>query len=169
MVRITEITPQLFPGFYSCFEILMQEGYAGFPPRLREFFIKKEYSQSNFVLWYEKQFRKIFLAMNEYDQVVGFLVGDNTYGGVAFITWVGVLPSYRKHGLGRSLMQVYEDYVKAKKAHIIELFTYEGVKDFYIKNGFLEIGRRESGFFGQTNIIMNKKIGIWDENNIPVS
>jgi ribosomal protein S18 acetylase RimI-like enzyme len=168
MVRITEITPALFPDFYNCFEVLMQEGYAGFPPKLKDFFIRKEYSQANFILWYEKKFRVIFLAINEYDKVVGFLVGDNTYGGIAFITWIGVLPAYRKKGLGSQLFHYYENYVKAKRAHLIELFTYEAVKDFYIKHGFTEVGRRESGFFGQTNIIMNKKIGDWNEDNIPL-
>jgi ribosomal protein S18 acetylase RimI-like enzyme len=169
MVKITEITPALFPKFYRCFEILMQEGYAGFPFKLREYFIKKEYSLSNFILWNEKQFRKFFLAIdNEGNgEIVGFLVGDNTYGGVAFITWIGVLPNFRHLGIGRQLLEVYEAYVKTKHAHLLELFTYEAVKPFYLKLGFLEIGRREQGFYGQKNIIMNKRIGNWDDNNIP--
>jgi len=167
MVRIAEITGPQFPAFFNCFEILMQEGYAGFPAKLREFFIMKEYSQSNFFQWYEKQLRKIYIAFNETEQLIGFLVGDNTYGGIAFITWIGVLPAYRKHGVGKQLLQFYEEYVRTRNAHLIELFTYEGVKEFYIKNGFKEIGRREEGFFGQQNIIMNKKIGSWDISNIP--
>ena len=168
MVRIEEITYSTFPDFYNCFEILMHEGYANFPEKLRNYFIKKEYSQSNFVLWFERKFRKIYLAFDERNQVIGFLVGDNTYGGVAFITWVGVLPAFRKLGIGRMLMEVYENYVISKNAHLLELFTYNSVKGFYEKYGFKEIGRREQGFFGQKNVIMNKKIGNWDDANIPL-
>ena len=167
MVRIVEVTPILFPKFYNCFEVLMEEGYSGFSPRLKEYFIKKEYSQSNLMLWFEKQFRKIFLALNDMDEVIGFIVGDNTYGGVAFITWLGILKQYRNLGIGKKLLEVYEGYIKTKNAHLIELFTYESVREFYIKNGFFEVGRREQGFFGQSNIIMNKKIGFWNDNNIP--
>jgi len=167
MVKIQEITNQMFESFYRCFESLMQEGYACFPPELKEYFIKKEYTLNNFILWCERKFRIIFLALDDQQRIIGFLVGDNSYGGVAFITWVGILPEYRKMGIGNQLLKTYEDHVKAKNAHLIELFTYDGVKGFYEKNGFVEIGRREQGFFGQTNIIMNKKIGNWDIKNIP--
>jgi len=167
MVRISEFQLRDIDSFYKCFEVLMQEGYAGFSDPIKEYFIKKEYSKSNFYLWVDRNFRKIFLAFNENDEIIGFLVGDNTYGGVAFITWVGVLKEYRSKGIGKMLIQTYENYVKAKNAHIIELFTYESVKGFYEVLGFIEIGRREQGFFGQKNIIMNKTIGQWDDKYIP--
>jgi len=167
MVRISEFQLRDIDSFYKCFEVLMQEGYAGFSDPIKEYFIKKEYSKSNFYLWVDRNFRKIFLALNEKNEIIGFLVGDNTYGGVAFITWVGVLKEHRSSGIGKMLIQTYENYVKAKNAHIIELFTYEGVKRFYEELGFMEIGRREHGFFGQKNIIMNKTIGQWDDKYIP--
>jgi len=167
MVRINDFLLSDIDDFYQCFEVLMNEGYAGFPPALREFFIKKEYSKSNFVLWVERNFRKIFLARDERNNVIGFLVGDNTYGGVAFITWIGVLKEFRRNGIAKELFYTYENYVKNKNAHLLELFTYDGVKGFYEKLGFFEVGRREQGFFGQKNIIMNKKIGTWDDIYIP--
>jgi ribosomal protein S18 acetylase RimI-like enzyme len=167
MVKIVEFQLRDLELFYNCFEVLMQEGYAGFPNPLKEYFIKKEYSKTNFYLWVEKNFRKIFLAIDDNNEIIGFLVGDNTYGGVAFITWIGVKKEQRAKGIGKMLFDAYQNYVIAKNAHIIELFTYEGVKGFYLSLGFQEIGRREQGFFGQENIIMNKIIGKWDNKNIP--
>jgi ribosomal protein S18 acetylase RimI-like enzyme len=167
MVRIVEFKLQDIDSFYRCFETIMQEGYAGFSKPLIEFFIRKEYSKNNFYLWVERNFRKIFLAINENNDIIGFLVGDNTYGGVAFITWIGVLKEYRSKGIGKLLFETYENYIRGLRAHIIELFTYEAVKGFYENLGFVEIGRRRQGFFGQKNIIMDKTIGSWDDKYIP--
>jgi ribosomal protein S18 acetylase RimI-like enzyme len=167
MVRISDFQLRDIDPFYKCFEVIMHEGYAGFSQPLIEYFIKKEYSKSNFYIWVERNFRKIFLAFNENNEIIGFLVGDNTYGGVAFITWVGILKEYRSGGVGKLLMETYENYIKPKNPHLIELFTYESVKGFYETLGFTEIGRRKQGFFGQENIIMNKVIGTWDDKSIP--
>jgi ribosomal protein S18 acetylase RimI-like enzyme len=167
MVRITEFKLSDLDAFYKCFEVLMNEGYAGFSNPIKNYFIKKEYSKNNFFLWVDRNFRKIFLALDDENEIIGFIVGDNTYGGVAFITWIGVLKEFRTKGVGKMLFETYENYVKSKKAHLIELFTYENVKGFYTNLGFAEIGRRSSGFFGQENIIMNKIIGTWDDAHIP--
>ena len=60
MVRIVEFQLNHLDPFYKCFEVLMQEGYAGFSSPLKEYFIKKEYCKTNFYVWVEKNLRKIF-------------------------------------------------------------------------------------------------------------
>lgn len=153
--------------FYELFSEIMHEGYAGYSERLINHFLTKEYSKANYYLWIERFFRNIFLAM-ENDKVVGFLVGDNTYGGVGFISWIGIKQQYRRQGVGASLYKVYEDFARSKNAHGIELYTYPKVAPFYLKLGFKQIGMREQGYFGQKNLIMHKKIGDWTDDNIPL-
>lgn len=153
-------------AFYDCFSELMQEGYGQFPKELSEYFLKKDYALENFNSWLDRNIRKILIAQDENGKVQGFLVGDHSYGGVGFISWFGIRKEFRGKGLGRKMYEVYESYLLGKNAHLIELYTYDGAKGFYEKLGFSEIGRRSPGFYGQLNIIMNKRLGDWSNANL---
>jgi ribosomal protein S18 acetylase RimI-like enzyme len=98
--------------------------------------------------------------------VIGFLIGDHSYGGVCFISWFGILKEYRKQGLGSMLLKKYIEYALSRRAHLIELYTYNGASGFYEKHGFQLIGKREQGFFGQKNLIMNIKLKDFDVNDV---
>lgn len=152
--------------FYPCFEEVMKEGYAGYSKALITHFTNNDYSKNNFYIWLERFLRVVYIAKED-GRTVGFIVGDNTYGGVAFVSWLGVLQDYRKKGIGASLYNTYENFALSRKAHLIELYTYSKVQPFYLKLGFMEIGHREEGYFGQPNIIMNKVLGKWSDSNIP--
>lgn len=154
--------------FYKLFSEVMHEGYAGYSPKLINHFLTKDYSKQQFYLWLERFFRNIYLALDS-GEVIGFIIGDYTYGGVGFISWLGVRPDYRKKGVGTSLYKAYEDFAIEKKAHLIELYTYPKVADFYLRLGFKQTGEREQGYFGQKNLIMNKRLGDWDDSNLPPS
>jgi ribosomal protein S18 acetylase RimI-like enzyme len=168
MVNLSLLDRSETNSFYQVFSQIMQEGYDNFSPKLIQHFLNKDYSINVVNLWIERNFRRVMLAKDE-GVIVGFLVGDYTYGGVGFISWVGVIPAYRNRGIGRLLYQNYERFAQEKKAHLIELFTYEKKKHFYEQLGFYEIGRREEGFYGHQNIIMNKKIGEWNDANLQLS
>lgn len=163
---IKDLTLVELDDFYEVFAELMEEGYGQFPVELREHFLKKDYLKQNFESWLLRNIRKIFIAIEENGNIIGFLIADHTYGGVGFISWLGVLPEYRKQGIASQMLTMYEMYVISRKAHLIELYTYDAIADFYAKRGFQEIGRREHGFYGQMNIIMNKKLGNWDANQL---
>lgn len=152
--------------FYELFSEVMHEGYAGYSQELINHFLTKDYSKAQFYLWLERFFRNVYLALDS-DKVIGFIVGDYTYGGVGFVSWLGVSPAYRKHGVGSKLYKTYENFATAKKAHLIELYTYPEVAPFYFKLGFKLIGVREQGYFGNKNLIMNKKLANWHDDNLP--
>ena len=161
---ITDLTVRDLDSFYNCFAQLMKEGYGQFPANLSKFFLDHDYTKVNFSLWLERNFRKFLICKDDSGQVVGFLVGDHTYGGVGFISWLGMLPELRDQGWGGKMLALYESYAKSKGAHLLELYTHNKARDFYLKHGFHEIGRREEGLFGQLNVIMDKKIGDWSFN-----
>lgn len=171
---IIDVNLASFPNFYELFKELMLEGYQHFPSELREYFLKRDYAQENFAYWLEKNYRKMIIATETSSdakqtppvEIKGFLVGDHTYGGVGFISWLGVKKEFRKQGIGTQLLKVYEIYARSKKAHLLELYTSENNVNFYQNQGFSEIGRRQEGFYGQKNIIMNKPLGHFDENLI---
>lgn len=158
---ITDVNLQNFPEFYALFSELMHEGYGHFPEELRAYFLLKDYSRNNLSYWLEHNFRRMLIAIED-NMIQGFIIGDHTYGGVGFISWLGVKKDLRSHGIGTKLLQVYEAYARSKKAHLLELFTSEENKAFYEHHGFYEIGRRKEGFYGQQNLIMNKSLGHFD-------
>lgn len=164
---IKDLTIAEIDSFYVAFAILMREGYGQFPQELREFFLTHDYLKENFANWLTRNIRKILISVEADGRVSGFLIGDHTYGGVAFVSWIGVIPEFRNQGIASQLMKLYEMYVRSKSAHLIELYTYEAMKQFYEKRGFTEIGRREHGFYGQLNLIMNKEIGEWSIAKLP--
>lgn len=151
--------------FYELFSELMNEGYAGYSSQLKQRFLQKDYSINNFYLWLDKFYRLILLA-SEGDETVGFLVGDYTFGGVGFVSWLGVKSDKRGTGIGKSLFLEYEKFAINKGSHLIELYTYPKVQPFYEKLGFEKIGERAQGYYGQKNIIMDKKIGEWSDQNL---
>ena len=167
MVKVEILTSSRFNEFYDVFTALMNEGYEGFSETLKKYFLNNDYSKFTYSYWLEKNFRRFTLAVDqESNKIVGFLIGDNTYGGVGFISWIGILPEFRGKDIGKMLFDDYEKFARVKKAHLLELFTYEKVKPFYEKLGFVEIGRRDEGFYGSRNIIMDKKIGDWNDENL---
>lgn len=163
---IQDLAPSSLTLFYNCFKEIMEEGYGAFPLNLRKYFIEKLYTYSNFAFWLERNIRKIFIVKESEDsrEIIAFLVGDNTYGGVAFISWLGVRAKFRRKGIGTRLLDEYERNVRSKSAHLIELYTQPELVPYYERFGYKQIGRRDQGFFGQTNVIMNKKLGEWDES-----
>ena len=169
---VVDVTVQNFPLFYKLFEELMLEGYETFSKDLRSYFLARDYSSMNFFSWLERNFRKILLAVEPPQQefapsiAKAFLVGDHTYGGVGFISWLGVKKEFRRQGIGSRLIKTYEDYARSKKAHLLELYTSEKNVSFYLKHGFKEIGRRTEGYYGQKNIIMDKPLGKFVESLI---
>jgi len=169
MVRIEVLTKDRFDEFYDVFTLLMKEGYESFSPALIKYFLSHDYSKPTYQFWLDRNFRRFLLAIDDNNKIVAFLIGDNTYGGVGFISWVGVIPQFRGKGIGKMLMVDYEVFCKSKKGHLLELFAHNKVKPFYEKLGFKEIGRRTSGFYGAKNIIMDKAIGDWNDNNLSMS
>lgn len=159
---VTDLNSDNIEQFYQLFCQLMKEGYDNFSPALQKHFIEKDYPLKNWYYWMEKDLRKVLLAWED-ELLVGFLVGDHSYGGVAFITWLGVVSDYRGKGIGSSLLLHYQEYVEGRHAHLLELYTFPKVKAFYEKHGFKQVGMREQGYYGRKNVIMDKKLADWDE------
>ncbi|MBW7953813.1 MAG: GNAT family N-acetyltransferase [Candidatus Dojkabacteria bacterium] len=160
---IEVLRPQDFEDFYQLFSKLMLEAFPTFSPRLKKHFLDKDYNPQVLRYWIDNNMRKVLIARDS-GKSIGFIIGDNSYGGVSFISWLGVVEHYRGLGIGSKLLNTYEDFAISCGSHLLELFTFEKVKPFYQRHGFSEIGRREEGYYGQKNLIMNKTIGKWNEN-----
>ncbi len=52
------------------------------------------------------------------EKLVGFCFG-NMDDGLVWLAWFGVHPSYRKHGVGRALLERLDETVRSRRSHKI--------------------------------------------------
>ena len=83
------------------------------------------------------------LVACEDDMVVGFALGKIDIGGTSWLTFLGVIPSFRKMGYGEALLKEFINKSKLREARKLSLFTAVELKpalSLYIKNGFTTDG-----------------------------
>lgn len=156
-ITIYQLEIEELPMFYKFFSDFIAEEFNKYSLIQKDYFINELYTQESIEKYMKAGMYKILCAKKA-DDLIGFLLGDGTFGGVGFISWIGVTKSYRKLGVGSALVQRYIELCKGLNAHLVELYTFSEIMKFYEKLGFKKIGRREKGFFGVENVIMNKPI-----------
>lgn len=68
-------------------------------------------------------------------KLVGYLIGDKTNKDLGQIFWLFVLPEYRNHKIGRSLMDETLSWFKNLDVSRVQLVTHKH-KDYYLKQNF---------------------------------
>ena len=117
--------------------------------------LKSDYSDTVLLTVINSSRYTIFGAFVE-DKLIGFIWGNSVYYGLGFISWIMVNKNYRNRGIASKLMKYYEDYVKSRGGHVVELYCFQQILDFYIKRGYHKIGMRPKGYFGLRQYILNK-------------
>jgi ribosomal protein S18 acetylase RimI-like enzyme len=156
-IVIRDLDYKSLDAFHSLFTDVMINDFPEYTKEKVKYFLKNMYTRDHFRTFLNSPFRKILVACKGKD-IIGFLVGDQTFGGVGFISWIGVSKAHRKNGVGTSLIDHYAKFCKTKKGHLIEAYTFAKTVGFYEHIGFIKIGRREKGYFGVENIIMDRAI-----------
>lgn len=93
-------------------------------------------------------------------QLIGFKIGYK-YNASTFYSWVGgVLPDYRKNGIGKQLSQLQEQVIKRKGYNTLRTKSMNRFKPMMIlnlKNGF-DIKSIYTNETGQTKIVFEKQL-----------
>ena len=165
MITVSDLSLQFIDDFFSLFETVVKEDFPEYSNKVKDFFLTRDYSKQTFVNFLGRTYRKVLIA-TENRKVVGYLVGDHTYGGVGFVSFFGVEKDKRKHGIGTKLLEEYENFSKSRKAHMVKLYTFERLIPFYKRLGYEHIGEEKTGYWGTRNQVMGKIIGEWDERTL---
>lgn len=100
--------------------------------------IEEQHSFANHVEFLTKSLindNSIFLAVDDTDQVAGFIATDGE-----FVNQLYIHPDYQRQGIGSRLLALAKDRSSGK----LSLYTFEinpGAQRFYEKHGFRIIGR----------------------------
>jgi GNAT superfamily N-acetyltransferase len=80
----------------------------------------------------------------------GVGVGYNR-GEIAFLNWIGVVPEFRKRGIGRTLLQTLHRQFRDWGCRKSELFTYQQspyLKEFYKNEGYTVLAELPDHYYG---------------------
>ncbi len=156
-MQVLDLSIEYLQEFHELFSSVIREDLYEYSIEQRESFVMNMYSMEVVERLIKLGTKKILIIIED-GEMVGFLFGDKPFGGVGFASWLGIRKDKRGQGYGRELLSRYEEYCKQNGAHLIEVYTFPKTIKFYEKAGYTEIGRREKGYFGIVNVIMDKVI-----------
>jgi len=152
-------------GFYPIFVQALKTIFPCYSQKITDFFVNKIYTPANFIYWVNNNLKTIILT-KEKNEITGFMVIDQPYGGVSFCRWLAVLPKYQKKGLGRKLINAWIIFAKYQGCHKVELASQPLAKTFYEKVGLTLEGERKLSYFGADQFVFGKIIGKPNESSM---
>ncbi|MBD3280045.1 GNAT family N-acetyltransferase [Candidatus Dojkabacteria bacterium] len=159
-ITIRRLNSKDLDEFYPLFEKMISHDIPEIASKA-DFFLKSDYSKGR--IHSSLVFPKIAIfgafvkdERSGSEKLVGFIWGNSTYAGLGFISWLKVAGEYKRNGIGGRLIGYYEDFVRSKGGHVVELYCFQGMKEYYRKQGYEVIGIREKGYFKLKQFILNK-------------
>lgn len=153
--QLRRLTTSDIDRFYTLFRKLIFEEI----PEISEFasYFEQDYSRDR--LYSSLGYSKIvIMGLFEEDSLIGFLWGNDSYAGLGFISWLMIKQGHRGNGLAKKLLASYEQFLRSKNAHVVELYCFESLRQFYENNGYKVIGIRPKGYFKLKQYIMEKEL-----------
>ena len=99
------------------------------------------------------------LAEEDAGSVIGVAMGNFVEDGIARLGFLGVIPTYRRKGIGSSLLRRFQEEAEKKGAHKVFLFTAPSLQPairLYLKEGFVPEGFLRNHYHHQDFIIYSK-------------
>ena len=162
--RISLATPNDVDRFYPLFEKSMKTQFSEYTDKTIQYYLQKEYPPDVMKDKILKKSISLLLAYKE-EAIVGYLIGQRVYGGIAFGEWLGVDDAHQRQGIGSALLQAWEQHSIQLGAHKIHLWTAEKNVGYYQKRGYVLVGKVPDNYFGTDDYFMYKTLRKSHEDN----
>ena len=156
-VKIKKATISDIEPFWNLFKDSVKTQFPQYSFKVKKLFLKKYFTKKSFVGDLKRKKIDLLLAFIN-NQIVGYLLALPPYGGISYISWIAVKDSFRKKGIGSSLLKEYEIVAKRKGIHKIHLWTDRRNLRFYKKNGWTPVGHIPKNYFGADDWLFYKSI-----------
>lgn len=156
-IQINTLSIADLDRFFLVFVRVMKSEFPGYSADIIQFFLEKIYTRSSFFYWLENKMKTVFIAKKGND-IIGFAVIDEPYGGVSFCRWLGVLKEYQHQGAGGGLIKAWIDLAIKSNCHKAEVASAPEAKAFYEKVGLELEGMRKLSYFGIDQYFFGKVI-----------
>jgi ribosomal protein S18 acetylase RimI-like enzyme len=95
----------------------------------------------------------------ENGQMIGFIAGDpRSTGDMAWIATVGVLPQYRRQGIGRALLRECESRLKQPRIRLCVRVSNEGAINMYKQEGYVTADIWREYYNDKENALVMEKV-----------
>jgi ribosomal protein S18 acetylase RimI-like enzyme len=95
----------------------------------------------------------------ENEQMVGFIAGDpRPAENMAWIATIGVLPEYRRRGIGRALLRTCEAQLKQPRIRLCVRVSNEVAIEMYKQEGYLSVSTWREYYNDKENALVMEKI-----------
>jgi len=108
-----------------------------------------------------KEKNTIGLVAEEAGQIVGFAQGRVNRVGTSWLAYMGVIPTYRRRGIGRELTLSFLSESRSRGAHKVSLYTAKELKPaikLYVGLGFFRECRTRRHKYGVDLIEYNRSL-----------
>jgi ribosomal-protein-alanine N-acetyltransferase len=93
----------------------------------------------------------------EDNRMVGFIAGEHHQDDFSWVSTLGVLPDYRKRGIGRALLEACEQQLPTRIIHLSVRADNEDAINMYKQAGYYKIDRWTKYYNdGQDAVVMEK-------------
>ncbi|HEY9152131.1 MAG TPA: GNAT family N-acetyltransferase [Anaerolineales bacterium] len=101
-------------------------------------------------------------AVDENGKMIGFVAGDpHPLDGFSWIATIGVLPEFRRRGIGRDLLHACEAQLKTPRVRLSVRASNDGAIRLYEQEGYQRVEVWQSYYNdGEAAIVMEKTRGI---------
>jgi len=162
---ITELKVADIHSFWVLFKELLESEFPGYSKNIVRYFLQQIYSESTFTLYLQTK-QKMILVAKHADEIAGFAVIDQPYGGVSLCRWLGVKQKYQKQGIGKKLIEKWLQIAQQEGCHKAEVASQHAAKDFYEKAGLTLEGKRLKSYFGIDQYIFGIVLGPVNEQTL---
>lgn len=156
-MNVHEISIESLDMFYDFFQHNVKSEFPEYTPNIQEYIFTKGWSKQLYENWLKNRQRYIVGAWHD-DTLIGIVDAQMPYLGVSFCNWVMVTKEFQRKGVGRQLLEHFEQIMKSKGAHMTYLYTSEQTVSFYTRVGYQYCGVMKQSWFGHDHYILTKLI-----------
>ena len=157
-MEIREIKIREVDLFLDFFRKSIKNQFDEYSKKSKDFLLKKEWTKER-IRNSIKGNNVIFILSFDKEKIVGYLIGNHHFGGIATVMWIAVDDNYQGRGIGKKLFNNFISLSKKEGTHKINLtVTNKRNIGFYEKLGFKVQCFSEKDYFGLDSYLMYKNI-----------
>lgn len=135
-MEIREIEIKEIDDFLNFFRKSVESQFDEYSKKSKNFFLRKDWTKQRIKNSIKSKTVVYLLAFNE-GRIVGYLLGDQPFGGISNVMWLAVEDECQNRGIGKQLLNNFIFFSKRRKAHKVRLaVTNKENIGFYEKMGF---------------------------------
>lgn len=159
MTKIIKSRAKDLNRFFKLFEKSLKEEYFLYPKENASYLIHASFPKKAQLKKDILNGKKSLYLFYKKARLVGYLLTEENFAGVAFGHWLAVDKNFRNKGVATSLLATWEKDALSQDAHALQLWTTENDIGFYKKKGYILGGKFEKAWLGIDHYLFYKIIG----------